>query len=67
MTFARKLSYEEQEALTDQEFAAYTDWLFGHNEPITQRWLAREAKEREHQFQRECRLDARDEATEIAR
>ena len=40
--FTRKLSYEEQEALTAEQFSRYCDWLFGVNE---KKCVARERRD----------------------
>ena len=42
--FTHKLSYDEQRALSAEEFGAYCDWLFGANESVCRR------REREQRF-----------------
>jgi len=34
MKFARKLTFDEQRALSEADFKDYCDWLFRFNEPI---------------------------------
>lgn len=37
--FTRKLSYDEQRALSPEAFGRYCDWVFAFNAPVTQRWV----------------------------